>query len=225
MNGGAFARQVAPRLLRGSAVAAVACLPVGVLSVLVTRGWEPLVRFDERAIRSATDVTRAHPLLFDALIVWQEVFQPWRVYLVAGAAVVVVWRAALRARAAWGLATMLVGWNLGLQVKWWVERARPVYDDPVSSAPGFSFPSGHAFNTAMATGTVLVMAWPLLVRRPPATRIALVAAAVLVVVLTSADRVFLGVHFPTDVTAGVLLAAGLTAASYVGFRDRPREAP
>ncbi|MEP7160674.1 MAG: phosphatase PAP2 family protein [Dermatophilaceae bacterium] len=225
MTASVFARQVAPRLLRSAAAAVVTCLPVAVLTVIVTRGWDPLARLDERTIRSATDVTRAHPLLFDALIAWQEAFQPWHVYLVAAMAAGVVWRAALRARAAWGLATMVVGWNLGLQVKLLVERARPVYDDPVSSAPGFSFPSGHAFNTAMATGTVLVMAWPLLVRRPRPTRVALVAAAVVVVALTAADRVFLGVHFPTDVTAGVLLAAGLTSASYAGFRYRPRETP
>ena len=45
---------------------------------------------------------------------------------------------------------------------------------------------------------------------------------VLVVVLTMLDRIFLGVHFPSDVTAGVLLALGLSAASHLGFSHRPK---
>jgi hypothetical protein len=43
-----------------------------------------------------------------------------------------------------------------------------------------------------------------------------VAAAV--VLLTALDRVFLGVHFPSDVTAGVLVGSGLVLASYAGYR-------
>ena len=36
--------------------------------------------------------------------------------------------------------------------------------------------------------------------------------------LTALDRVFLGVHFPSDVTAGVLMGSGLALASYAGYR-------
>jgi membrane-associated phospholipid phosphatase len=39
-----------------------------------------------------------------------------------------------------------------------------------------------------------------------------------VVLLTALDRVFLGVHFPSDVTAGVLVGSGLALASYAGYR-------
>ncbi len=219
-----FARALAPRLARSIAAAAVTCLPVGVLAVLVTRSWAPLEQLDAQAIRAATHVTREHRGLYDALIVWQEVFQPWRVYLYTLPVVIWVWRRGLRARAAWGLVTMLVGWNLGLQVKLLVERARPVYDDPVSSAPGFSFPSGHAFNAAMATTALLICAWPL-IRERRALRAALIGLGGLIVVATALDRVYLGVHFPTDVTAGVLLAFGLNAASYAGFAHRPGSAP
>lgn len=219
------ARAAAPRLGRGLATAVVTCLPVGVLAVIVTRKWGPLVRLDNELIRQATNVTRDDDGLRTALLNWQEAFVPQHVYLLAVPAVVWVWRSGLRARALWGLFTMLIGWNLGLQVKLIVERARPVYDDPVSSAPGFSFPSGHAFNAAMATATVLVMIWPLLSERPPWIRWTVAAIGAAFVVLTALDRVFLGVHFPSDVTAGILLAAGLTTASYAGFRHRPITKP
>lgn len=217
-----LARDALPRIGRGLLTAAVTCLPVAVLAVIVTRRWAPAIDLDTELIRQATDVTRRNDALHTVLWGWQEAFVPLHVYLLALPAVIWVWRSGLRARALWGLVTMLVGWNLGLQVKLLVERARPVYDDPVGSAPGFSFPSGHAFNAAMATGTVLVMIAPLLAERPAWVRRSALAGGTVFVVLTALDRVFLGVHFPSDVTAGVLLAAGLTTASYVGFRHSPR---
>ena len=214
----------APRLARGLVTAVVTCLPVGALAVIVTRKWDPLIGLDNELIRRATNVTREHDTFHTVLWGWQEAFVPQHVYLLAVPAVIWAWRSGLRARALWGLFTMLVGWNLGLQVKLIVERARPAYDDPVSSAPGFSFPSGHAFNAAMATATVLVMLWPLLGERASWVRPAAVAVGAAFVLLTALDRVFLGVHFPSDVTAGILLAAGLTTASYAGFSHRPKPA-
>lgn len=197
----------------------VACLPVAALAVAAREGFPPLVDTDQRLIGQATDVTRAHPGLRDALVVWQEIFQPWRVYLAATPAVVWVWWRGRRARAAWGFVTMMVGWNLGLDVKLLVQRARPILEEPVSAAPGFSFPSGHVFNVTMAVTTLIVMAWPLFGHRR-AVAVPVVATGALVVVLTALDRVYLGVHFPSDVIAGVLLALAITYSSWVGFSHR-----
>ena len=41
--------------------------------------------------------------------------------------------------------------------------------------------------------------------------------AALFVLATALYRVFLGVHFPSDVTVGVLTGAGLAVASYAGY--------
>lgn len=42
---------------------------------------------------------------------------------------------------------------------------------------------------------------------------------------TAADRVFLGVHFPSDVVAGVIVGSGLAVASFVGYRGWNPDAP
>lgn len=215
-------RTVLPRVVRGVVAAAVLCLPVAVLAVLVTQHWGPMVEADQRAVVAATNVTREHGLR-PALVQWQWWLHPTRVYLAAVPVAVWTWRRGLRARTVWGVVTMLVGWNLGLQAKLLVERARPLIDDPVAHAPGYSFPSGHAFNVTMMLTTALIMIWPLARGWSRTVRLVLIGAATLVVVLTALDRVFLGVHFPSDVTAGVLLALALSCASFLGFRHQPHK--
>jgi len=191
-------------------------VPVTGLALLVRERVDAVLDLDEAVIHAATGVTREHPALLSALLGWQEALQPRWVYLVASGVCLWVWRGrGLKTRAAWAFVTMMVSWNVALDLKYVVGRARPVIADAVSHAPGYSFPSGHAANTA-AAGTVLVLLlWPLL--RSPRARYAVLAAVALVIVLTAADRVFLGVHYPSDVLAGVLLGCGLALASYLGY--------
>lgn len=215
-------RALAPRVLRGLLTAIVTCLPVALIAGLVQAGYEPLHRVDEAAIVAATDYTRARPALLQALLAWQEAFLPWHVYAaLLPAAAIWTWRAGLRSRAVWGVATALVGWNMGLNVKLLVQRARPVVQDAVAGAPGYSFPSGHVFNVTMACAVVLVMTWPLLRRRSNALAWALVAVAAVLAVLTALDRVLLGVHYPSDTVGGVLLSCALVYSSWAGFRFSP----
>jgi undecaprenyl-diphosphatase len=74
----------------------------------------------------------------------------------------------------------------------------------VTSAHGFSFPSGHAAATA-AIAAVLVFyfarsrSWP--------GRALVAAGGALLPALIGASRVYLGVHYPTDVIAGWLIGA------------------
>jgi membrane-associated phospholipid phosphatase len=97
-------------------------------------------------------------------------------------------------------------------VKVLVERQRPPAEDALTQASGFSFPSGHAA-TAVAVYAVLAL---LLGRRCcDRTRIVLAVAGGLVVLAIGASRVYLGVHYPTDVVAGWLTGATLALASWL----------
>jgi undecaprenyl-diphosphatase len=84
---------------------------------------------------------------------------------------------------------------------------------------GTSFPSGHATE---ATAFFLVLAAALLVGHPPRWARRLVGATTLLVIAAVAlSRVYLGVHYPTDVVAGVLLgAAWATITAVATLRDR-----
>jgi undecaprenyl-diphosphatase len=106
---------------------------------------------------------------------------------------------------------------VGLLLKVLVQRARPVIDEPLSHAPGYSFPSGHAFNAAVVATVVVLLLWPVLSK--PGRRLVMVLA-VLGVLVIGLDRVFLGVHFASDVVAGWVLGFGISLASWVGFIGR-----
>jgi len=199
---------------------------VTALALLARERAGVVITVDRDVLAAATDITRASPRLHTALVGWQEALQPRWVYLVGtGVCVWLWWKHGLRSRGIWGFVTMMVAWNLALDLKYLVQRARPHIVDPVSSAPGYSFPSGHAANSAAAATAVVIMIWPRL--RSRAAKVLACGVAAVLVVLTALDRVFLGVHFPSDVTAGVLVGSGLALASYAGYRGwnpvRPTE--
>lgn len=93
-------------------------------------------------------------------------------------------------------------------------RERPTLPDAVGAESSFAFPSGHA-----SAATAFYGALALLVLRsglPRRVRIAAAFALGLLIAAIAFSRVYLGVHYASDVLAGVLLgAASLAAASEV----------
>jgi membrane-associated phospholipid phosphatase len=204
----------AMRLVRGVVAMVLFTLPVLFLGFAVRQQLDPLIRFDEDVIRATTTATREHGLSGLFLFI-QAVSQPWVVYILATAVCLWTWlRKGLRNRALWAFVTMMVSWNVGLQAKSLVGRARPVVQDPISHAPGYSFPSGHAFNIAVVATVMVFLLWPLLSRT--GRRVA-VSIAVVVVLVVGLDRLMVGAHFPSDVLAGYVLGVGITFSSWLGF--------
>jgi undecaprenyl-diphosphatase len=202
------------RLVRGAAAMLLFVVPVLLLGFAVRQKFDPLIRLDNDLIRNATGFTRRHGLA-DTLLSLESISRHFLLYILASALCLWAWLGkGLRSRALWAFVTMMVGWNIGLLAKTLVGRARPVVDDPISHSPGFSFPSGHAFNAAVVCTVVVFLLWPLLssVGHRVATLLAVVFALVV-----GLDRIFLGVHFPSDVLAGYVLGVGITFSSWLGF--------
>jgi undecaprenyl-diphosphatase len=192
-------------------------VPVVLLGYAARQRFDPLIRFDDAVIGWSTGVTRSAGAA-GVLIALQVVSQPFVLYVVAGGVALWAWLArGLRNRALWAFVTMMVAWPVGLLAKQLVQRARPVVDEPLSHSPGYSFPSGHAFNVAVVATVLVFLLWPVLTS--PGRRVATVLAVVVAAVV-GADRMFLGVHFPSDVGAGWLLGAGITFSSWLGFIGR-----
>ena len=104
---------------------------------------------------------------------------------------------------------LMLGWLLtlggnGLLNPWLkeiFERVRPLHDHGLANASGFSFPSGHSSGAMVVYGMLAFLAVKLL---PPRWHVAAVMAAIAVVLTTACSRIFLQVHFASDVVAGLL---------------------
>jgi membrane-associated phospholipid phosphatase len=113
-----------------------------------------------------------------------------------------------RGRWRWALYVMLtgsLGGLLNLQLKAYFARARPELSEALRDAHGYSFPSGHAMGSTIVFGTLAYVAFRVLKRWR--TRAAAISAAATIVAAIATSRVYLGVHWISDIAAGV--AAGL----------------
>ena len=209
------------RLLSGVAATVALVTPAVLLGFAVRQQFDPIIAADNTAIRATTTFSRTHELT-SGLVVLQEIAQP--VVLYSACTLAVVWvglTKRFRGRAIWAFVTMMTGWAIGSAAKLLVHRMRPVVDEPLSHSPGYSFPSAHALNIAVASSVMVMLIWPLLARTG---RLLAVGLAVVAGLAVGLDRIFLGVHFPSDVIAGWLLGLGITATSWIGFTGR-RAAP
>jgi undecaprenyl-diphosphatase len=93
-------------------------------------------------------------------------------------------------------------------------RPAPFFDYPLPSSA--SFPSGHAFFAASFLGGLAVLATARV--GSMALRIAIWCVALLLVLLIGLSRVYLGVHYPSDVFAGYAVAVVWVAAVALGDR-------
>lgn len=112
---------------------------------------------------------------------------------------------ARRYRASLFLLINVLGWaGIGNAViKHLVQRPRPTVDRLVA-ASSYSFPSGHSITVMLLWGTLIVLAGQYLRHHPTWYRW-FVGLASLWILLVGTSRVFVGVHYPTDVLGGWLL--------------------
>jgi undecaprenyl-diphosphatase len=97
-----------------------------------------------------------------------------------------------------------------------LHRVRPTFN-PIAETLGPSFPSGHS---ATAAAFYAAVALVLARRRSPRARSLLAGAAVAVAIGVAASRVLLGVHWLSDVAAGLAFGWGWFALCAIAFGGR-----
>jgi len=198
-----------------------------VLLVLLTVGvaaeLRPLPEFDAAVATWAFDHTKTTPRWIEWCQALSHYGDPWalRAVLVAAAAVQVWW--GRRGLAVWLVGVVVVETVVAPLAKFAIPRARPEWSDPLAVEPGLSYPSGHAAAAGMLMVSATLMV--LMNSAARALRVALILTGGVVGGLIAASRIFLGVHFLSDVLAGLLLGSLLTLGTWLlmlRFRNRPR---
>ena len=185
-------------------VAVVLWVGFAVMVYLVTHGMTE--RFDEWGLllyRGGEELgPRGSELLFESV---RDVTALGGVFLrnlFALAAVVALLFLKLRREAVLYAITVITGWLANTGLKLLVGRERPQIVPHLTEAGGESFPSGHSFSSAVVyIGMALAFA---ALSKKHSVRYTIVAAAMALAAMVAWSRVMLGVHFPSDVTAGWL---------------------
>ncbi|HYG06724.1 MAG TPA: phosphatase PAP2 family protein [Stenotrophomonas sp.] len=106
---------------------------------------------------------------------------------------------------------------LNIGAKHFFQRERPGLWDSIAPESTFSFPSGHAMGSMTLAAVLVALAWGTRWRWP------VVVAAGVFTVLVGVSRMYLGVHYPSDILAGWCAAlAWVTGLYLVLFRGKRR---
>lgn len=155
---------------------------------------------DTRVIEAARAMR--NPTLDRAMSVITATGEPWAIFLVCGA-VALKW---LREERKADVATLMLaaagGGAVNQVMKVLFRRGRPALKLRRAHASGYSYPSGHALTTLAAYGAVAYLAGRrgMLTRQPIAGL--LWFPTIILCGLVGWSRVYLEVHYPTDVIGG-----------------------
>jgi undecaprenyl-diphosphatase len=129
---------------------------------------------------------------------------PWAIMLVSTAAFAFLWLMLGDRIGAARIATAAAGAEILVEViKGLLARPRPTVVPHLVEFTGFSYPSGHALVASATYGTLAAIACAYV--QQPYGRIAIQFACWAVAALVATSRVYLGVHYPSDVAGGVVL--------------------
>lgn len=206
-------------------------LAAGVLSAvflaMVAARWPPLEAADTAVLEAANSTVSGSSRAVSVLHVLTDLGGAEAAWLLLSLTVAWLLVRRLRRLAVYVAATGLGAAVLAPGIKAIIGRARPVVDIAITSAPGPSFPSGHALGSTVTYGVLLLVFLP---AAPARWRRPLVLSAVALVAVVGVTRVALGVHHPSDVVAGWLLGLlwlDVTASAFrrwratEGLRRRP----
>jgi undecaprenyl-diphosphatase len=119
------------------------------------------------------------------------------------------------------LFTPVLGTILNSVIKALVKRPRPSFD-PLMHYGGYSFPSGHSSGAVLVLGCVMVLISSFMIKRQRCYVINIVIF--IFILLVGYSRIYVGVHYPSDVLAGFCLGyiVVFVGQTVFGYHHSPR---
>jgi undecaprenyl-diphosphatase len=173
---------------------------------------DPIVRFD-RALDDYLHARATPPLTTFFLIVTALGSIEAIVLLGVIVAAILAWGRRWLLLGSW-LAAVAGSTVLNQLLKGLFERPRPYFEHPLLIETSYSFPSGHAMESFVVYGMLAYFA--VLALRSWKARVAVGCGAALLVVLIGFSRMYLGVHYFSDVLAGYAAGGVWLSASITG---------
>jgi undecaprenyl-diphosphatase len=187
-------------------------IPFGFLTDQVLREG-PFVELDTWAANTLHELVRESDLLVHALQVVSFSGKPiFFVIVCVPVGVFLLLRGHFHLTMFLAVSTTLGG-LIDTAVKVAVDRDRPSLEDPVATAFGQSFPSGHSMMSLVTYGALVLIFLPVLREH----RRTVIGATSVLVVAIGVSRLALGVHFISDVLGGWVLGAAWLAMSTAAF--------
>jgi undecaprenyl-diphosphatase len=151
------------------------------------------------------------------------------VLTIVGVVAMFLWHTEHKHSARLLLASVAGGILLNNALKLWFARPRPEVFERLTETASSSFPSGHAMSATVCYGTVAYLVMRLQKRHW--SRVLTGITAFILIVGICATRLYLGVHYPSDVIAGMIIGlawagfcmATLEASLVLARRRSPRE--
>ena len=160
--------------------------------------------------------THGNPVFTAFLVAITTVHSPVGMSIMAALVAILLWRQGHRY---WTLSLLLAvpgGMIMNTVVKILFHRARPTWDDPLLTLDSASFPSGHAAGAMLFYGFLAAyMVWNMKHVWP---RVIAVTGCMLMVALVGFSRIYLGVHYLSDVLAAMSLATVWLVACLLAVR-------
>ncbi len=200
--------------------AAVCLVLLALLSALVSAEWAPLARVDRALSKPLADWASGRETTRDVLHVF-ELATGTVAVIVTAALVAALLAAQSHRRAAAYLAGVVAATVPSVfLLKQFFGRVRPEWQNPIGGLDNAAYPSGHAAYAAAVCGVLAVITM-MLVRRPGMRHLFLVLLVVFGAMICL-NRLLLGRHYVTDVTAGLLLGAFILLVGKVLYSPLPR---
>ncbi|MDX6277256.1 MAG: hypothetical protein QOJ72_1384, partial [Nocardioidaceae bacterium] len=184
-----------------------------ILAICVAAHFGPLERLDHHVARVAYDRSVDHDgfvSFLDAVaVIFSNLFVAVALALIAAFA----WSRRETRVAMWIVASAVTAIGGNALIKQLFRRHRPVFDKPLHEIGGWSFPSGHSSGAAMFV-TIAILLSIAVTGRGLRRRI-IITVFVLLGLGVGATRVFLGVHYLSDVVAGLCFGVAVTLGWWV----------
>jgi undecaprenyl-diphosphatase len=182
------------------------------------RGQDGVWRFDHDGLNLAKSLRTPNRTAIMRTV--SDLARPDIMSALGAASMMIAWRSKKWRNEAVLMAVVLSGGGAIIgTIKYRVGRQRPSLIEALATEETFSFPSGHSFISLCFYGT---LAYWWMKGKPLKQRIGIGILATKFIALIGASRVYLGVHYPSDVLAGYAAGFPWLTACLVGYENYER---